>query len=424
MTIPPRVRRDLPLWAVLCAPLLASPPFIAWWEASDGWARGVSAGAVILAVAVLARRRAPLAAALAVLAAGSLDLGYGVATARLSWIGETVRLGPLNGFTLAIAAFSFRVGRRTARARPAALAYSAILGTGALCALAVSCGPEPDPSVSGFWLPALSGVLFSAVLPWSAGLLLRQRAEAHDRERRLVAGQVRLRERNRIAQDMHDSIGHDLALIALRAAALEMAPDLDERHRRAAGELRAAAADTTERLRRVIGVLREEGEAPLAPAAESVAGIVDRARDSGMRVELRGDGGLRDRTACRIVQEALTNVAKHAPGAPVAVEAAAGPGGIELTVTNPAPGGATAPAARPSGGGLGLMGLRERVRLAGGTFEAAPHAGGFRIAARFPGEDAAAACPPEGSAGTDLHGTDLGEQSSREKSAREENRAR
>nr|BFE87456.1 hypothetical protein GCM10020093_100570 [Planobispora longispora] len=247
-------------------------------------------------------------------------------------------------------------------------------------------------------------MLLWAVLPWSAGLAVRQRAESRAREQGLVAAQARLRERNRIAQDMHDSIGHDLALIALRAAALEMAPDLDERHRKAAGELRGAAAESTERLRRVIGVLREAdegdggaGAAPLTPPQESVAEIVERARDSGLEVELRGDGGLRDRTACRVVQEALTNAAKHAPGAPVTVEVLDGAGKpdgagrsddageITVIVRNRVP---DVSPARSRGGGLGLIGLRERVRLAGGAFEAARGPEGFLVLARFPVEAA------------------------------------
>ncbi|GAA3444922.1 sensor histidine kinase [Planomonospora venezuelensis] len=374
--------RGLLLWAVLCVPLLLAPPLPAWPGPVGGWARAsaVLAGAVFLAVAVLARRRAPLAVALAVLAAGSFNVEEGWATTELWWVAEPVKLGPLNGFTLAAVVLGYRVGRRTARVRTAASAYAVAAGAVAAVTAAVSLGPAPVPAAA-FWSSVLSGVLLWAVLPWSAGLVVRQRAEAHAREQELVAAQAGLRERNRIAQDMHDSIGHDLALIALRAAALEMAPDLDERHRRAAGELRAAAADTTERLRRVIGVLREGEPAPLDPIEGSLAEIVDRARDSGLRVELRGAGELRDRTAGRVVQEALTNAAKHAPGAPVTVEALDGPGGITVTVSNPP---AAVPPPRSGGGGLGLMGLRERVRLAGGTLEAAPRAGGFRVVASFP----------------------------------------
>ncbi|GGS88869.1 hypothetical protein GCM10010156_54160 [Planobispora rosea] len=385
----PRDWRGPLLWAVSCVPLLLAPPVPAWLGPAAGWTRvwAVPVGAAFLAAAVLARRRAPLAVALAVLAAGSLNVEEGWATTRLWWVGEPVKLGPLNGFTLAVIALSYRAGRRMPHARPAVSAYAAIAGAVAVLTAVVSLGPEPDPAAA-FWSSVLSGVLLWAVLPWSAGLLVRQRAESRAREQGLVAAQARLRERNRIAQDMHDSIGHDLALIALRAAALEMAPDLDERHRKAVGELRGAAAESTERLRRVIGVLREAdegdggaGAAPLTPAQESVAEIVDRARDSGLEVDLRGDGLLRDRTACRVVQEALTNAAKHAPGAPVTVETSGDAGEITVIVRNRVP---DIPSARSRGGGLGLIGLGERVRLAGGTFEASRGPEDFLVLARFP----------------------------------------
>ncbi|GII05931.1 sensor histidine kinase [Planobispora takensis] len=379
-----RAWRGLLLWAVLCAPVFLAPPVPAWLGPVGGWARAgaVLAGAALLAALVLARRRAPFAVALAVLAAGSLNVEEGWATTRLWWVAEPVKLGPLNGFTLAVVVLSYQAGRRMPGMRPAASAYVAIVGAGAVLAAAVSLGPAPKPAAA-FWSSVLSGVLLWAVLPWSAGLAVRQRAESRAREQDLVAVQARLRERNRIAQDMHDSIGHDLALIALRAAALEMAPDLDERHRRAAGELRAAAGETTERLRRVIGVLREGEAVPLTPLQESVAEIVDRARDSGLAVQLRGDGDLRDRTVCRVVQEALTNAAKHAPGAPVTVETSVEAGEVAVTVRNRVP---DAPPARSRGGGLGLIGLRERVRLAGGAFEAARGPEGFTVVARFPRE--------------------------------------
>ncbi|WP_406317976.1 histidine kinase [Streptosporangium sp. NBC_01639] len=375
--------RDLLLWALLCLPAVLAPVVPPWWEPSDGWAAWAAvAGAVGLGGAVLVSRRAPLVGMLIVLAAGSWNVGEGLATVRLWRLDGLVTLGPLNGFTPAIVVLSWLTGRRAARSRPAALAFTAILGTATALTLVTSCGPRPDPATSRFWFPLLSGILLSALLPWGVGRLRWQRVEQRAREQSLIVGQAQLHERNRIAQDMHDSLGHDLALIALRAAALEMAPDLAEQHRRAAGELREAAADTTERLRTVIGVLREGERAPLTPPRESVAELVERARESGVRVELTGEESLRDRTACRVVQEALTNATKHAPGSPVTVQVLRTSDEITVTVTNRA---APAPPGRPRGG-LGLIGLHERVRLAGGTFTSGWTGAGFRVVARFPPE--------------------------------------
>ncbi|ACZ84897.1 hypothetical protein Aros01_04938 [Streptosporangium roseum] len=382
------VRRDLLLWALLCLPAFLAPAVPLWWEPATGQVALLvaAAGVIALGAAVLVSREAPLAAMLLVLVLGSWNVAEGLATAQLWRLDGMTKLGPLNGLTLGTVVFSYLAGRRAADPRPATLAFAVILGTGTALALVSSSGPRPDAATTRFWVTVLSGVLLSGLLPWLIGRLVGQRAGQRAREQRLVVAQAQLRERNRIAQDMHDSLGHDLALIALRAAALEMAPDLAERHRKAAGELREAAAGTTERLRRVIGVLREDDRAPLAPPEESVAEIVDRARESGLRVELRGQESLRDRTACRVVQESLTNATKHAPGSAVTVEVLRDAGGITVTVTNQA---AQTPAGRPRGGGLGLIGLRERVRLAGGTFESGPNGGGFQVVARFPCEDGA-----------------------------------
>ncbi|MGH3928880.1 MAG: histidine kinase, partial [Pseudonocardiaceae bacterium] len=104
-----------------------------------------------------------------------------------------------------------------------------------------------------------------------------ERAERMEREQQMIVDQARLRERARIAQDMHDSLGHELSLIALRAGALELDPDLDERHRAAAAELRGSASTATERLGEIIGVLREENtDPPMQPSGESIVELVDR----------------------------------------------------------------------------------------------------------------------------------------------------
>ncbi len=115
-------------------------------------------------------------------------------------------------------------------------------------------------------------VVLAVLVPWFVGRFSRQyrelvrvgweRAEQMERERQLVAEQARLLERARIAQDMHDVLGHDLSLIALSAGALKLAPGLDEQHRRAAQDIRGRAAAAVERLGEVVGVLREESESP------------------------------------------------------------------------------------------------------------------------------------------------------------------
>lgn len=121
-----------------------------------------------------------------------------------------------------------------------------------------------------------------------------ERAARLEREQRLVAEQARLRERTRIAQDMHDLLGHELSLIALSAGALKLAPGLPEAHRAAAQDIRSRAGAAVERLGEVIGVLREPSETapPSEPGAGAagLAGLVDRAAEAGLDVRLRVEG--------------------------------------------------------------------------------------------------------------------------------------
>ncbi|MEV5628673.1 sensor histidine kinase [Micromonospora tulbaghiae] len=350
---------DLLLWAVLAAPVAYgrfTPPQI-------GELPPLAAALALLGVAVWIGRRWPLVAVLAVVAGSLVD-------------GNVV---------FAIPVFGYLAGRRSDRAAPAAAVFAAIAVTGSVLNLGL-LGTEPST-----WFLLASVLLFAGVFPWLLGRLRRQHRALADAglrhaqaERRAEVERVRLRERARIAQDMHDSLGHDLSLIALRAGALELAPDLSPAHRAAAGELRASVAAATERLHDVIGVLREERT--LRPPGETVADVVDGARDAGMTIDLRADEAdlppLPAHAVHRVVREALTNAARYAPGAPVTVDVARDAGAVTVAVANaPPPAG---PLPGPPSHGSGLLALRERVRLTGGTLDAGPRDGGWTVTARVP----------------------------------------
>ncbi|MEW2374892.1 histidine kinase [Micromonospora sp. NPDC047812] len=360
---------DLLLWVTTAAPIayaLVTPPH-------SGQATARLAGALLLlAGAVAASRRWPVAALVVVVLGSLLD----------------------GNFLFAIPVFAYLTGRRSATAVPAAVAFAVLAAGGTVLNLGLL------GTGAATWFLLASVLLFAGVFPWLVGRYRRQQAvladagrrhvEARDRERRGAAERIRLRERARIAQEMHDSLGHDLSLIALRAAALEVAGDLAPRHRAAAGELRASVAAATERLHGIIGVLREpDGAATVRPADESVAELVDGAREAGMAVRLDGADALARlppmaaHAAHRVVREALTNAARYAPGAAVTVVLVRDGDQVEVAVVNaPPPAG---PLPGPPSTGSGLLALAERVRLAGGALTSGPcDGGGFAVRARLP----------------------------------------
>lgn len=243
------------------------------------------------------------------------------------------------------------------------------------------------------------------LLPVTVGLYLHSRQlavdAANERADELAAAQellaqaARHDERTRIAREMHDVVAHQVSLIALQAGALEVTvegtPAADSA--RMIGE---TARQALEELRNVVGVLRTDENAAAErapqPSVGALGSLVSQWRDAGMDVTLVDSTpshllavvpaqiGL---TAYRVVEEALTNASKHAAGAPVEVAISELDGCLSVVIHNAAPTRISSRAA--TGSGSGLYGLRERVELVHGFFEAGPDGdGGYRVSALLP----------------------------------------
>ncbi|MFD8489583.1 sensor histidine kinase [Streptomyces sp. NPDC059712] len=368
------------VWAALNVPaLLLSSGFPdglnTWWQ--------ILIGAVVTGVAVALHRDLPLVSFVLCLALwwtlGTLDNDLGSAV--------------LSPYLPAVFVISFTLGRLPVPATAVLPAVGGTIVVGSVLAVVVHLSLP-------VWFLLLTVLIFACLLPWLTGRYWQQRHElqlagwehAHQMElqQRILIDQARLRERTRIAEDMHDSLGHELSLIALRAGALQVAPGVAESFRSGAGELRESTARAMEHLREIIGVLREDdSDSPLDPSQSGIGALVDRTRASGVRVDLEQVGepeqlpAMTDKALYRVVQESLTNAIKHAPGAPVTVRVEYGRGGVMVTVRNAAP--QEPPADDRPSGARGLIGLRERARLAGGRVHAAPLPdGGFQVTARLP----------------------------------------
>ena len=207
--------------------------------------------------------------------------------------------------------------------------------------------------------------------------------DAHNRQLRteqaLLAEREQLRERLRIARDMHDALGRRLSLVSVQAAALEVG-DLPTAQRDAVRALAGSARDAATELYQLIGSLR--GAADETPGAEAVPALIADFRAAGVDVTVTGTcGPLTDtvsRAVYRVVEEGLTNAAKHAPGRPVAIQLTRETDALVVTVANP-----LTDDTEP-GGGFGLAGLAERVGAAGGFLDHRRDHGRFTLVAMLP----------------------------------------
>jgi signal transduction histidine kinase len=248
-----------------------------------------------------------------------------------------------------------------------------------------------------------------------AAFVLGDAADARRREAAALVEAAHQAERTRIARELHDVVAHQLSAIAVQAGAARIAAGgaqapagsgsgPGDGQASASGQAPAGMLATVERLARealtelnhLLGALRREQAGDPArrpsPTLGELEPLLDAARAAGVPADLTIEGDPRalspgvELSCYRIIDEALTNVARHAPGAPTRVVLRYRPGGLDIEVANgPPPGGAQPAAARPASGGRGVRGMRERAELYGGRLDARPcPGGGFAVTAAIP----------------------------------------
>ncbi|MDA2810053.1 histidine kinase [Nocardiopsis sp. RSe5-2] len=380
--------RERIAWGVLCAVSVgasaaagAQLAFLQQIPQPLPWALGAAVGlplALVPAVPLLAWRLGLAGLALAVVGGGV----YGEPPTNLwPWPAAGLVVMALLVYAVAVAH-----GGRTAAGVAAATALVGFLPATVLTG---------TPVLQTLWPCALAAGI-AALGANVRGRLSAQRELAREAElrRREHARQAALEERSRIARELHDVVSHHMSMIAIQAeAAPYKYPGLPDGAAETFTTIRDASREALTEMRRVVRLLREQGEdaerAP-QPGLDRLGELVEGARTAGMRVEVDDRSGEADlseavgRSAYRIVQEALSNAAQHAPGARVEVALAPVDGALEVSVAN-------GPAAQGGGGGglgsggHGLVGMRERAAVLGGTLRAGPTPdGGFSVEARLP----------------------------------------
>jgi signal transduction histidine kinase len=330
-------------------------------------------------VPLIGWRRSPLGVFAVTAAAGVLLAGLGYRIDLLA--------GP------AVALYLLAASRdQEARWTPRTTGTVVGLGVAYLAAAAAAQGTFP--------ISELSHTGLAWAVAWFAGertrLRREQLAELHDRALRAEREAERERllaaatERARIARDLHDSAGHAISVIAVRAGAARLRHHQDpDRSLLALEAIEALARQTAGELDHLVGTLRDAGPSngvvEASPGLASLDPLIARHEAAGLEVTLdtfgapRQLGAAADQAAYRILQEALTNAARHGTGS-AHIELDFGDTEVELRVTNPLPAGG----APRSGGGHGVIGMRERAILLGGTLDADRANGAFHLRARIP----------------------------------------
>jgi signal transduction histidine kinase len=281
-----------------------------------------------------------------------------------------------------------------ARPRIAAETLTISVVAGLACGAAGPWRPSNDVrlAVAVLVIAVVVGAALRGIGVTRTQLVVQEELTAEERSRRTL-----LEERNRIARELHDVVAHHMSVISIQA---QVAPHLvdnpsDELRENLAG-IRENAVDALTELRRVLGVLRSEDPLPQAarhapqPTLDRVDELIDNARGAGLAVTAETTGephplspGV-ELSAFRIVQEALSNAMRHAPGAMVRVEIGRRPSGVTVRVTNTPPDRAAPPSVDA---GHGLLGMRERTAMLGGELATgATPDGGYEVTAVLPAQ--------------------------------------
>ena len=278
----------------------------------------------------------------------------------------------------------------------------ALIGLGILLAAFAVYAAENTDITSGQAGNEWSGAFFLvlAVGSWLAGIVLRARREAAALTARADALQrdaqlAGAEERSRIARELHDIVAHNLSVVVLQAAGARAQAEQQSSNPSTLEKIERSGREALAEMRRLVGVLREDDATCLelepTPGLAQLPELIDRVRAAGLHVELRCAGltaGLPpalDLSAYRIIQEALTNTLKHASThAHVWVTVRRGPADLAIGIVDDG-GGRSLDGAPSRSAGHGLIGMRERVALFGGQFQAGPTApSGFAVHARLP----------------------------------------
>jgi signal transduction histidine kinase len=335
--------------------------------------------ALAAAIALIARRRAPVAT---LVVSGALALAL---------VGIDHTAGASAMFAPAVALYS--VALRRDRIHQLAAGLAAIAGVVAAEIFLADGGMIRLATLGHAALVAVPLLAAEAVRNRRSYVaLLLERLEVAERTREEEARRRVEQERLRIARDLHDAVAHSLTTINVQAGVAAHLLDQNTENARAALKtIEEASHEALDEMRAIVGILRDDGgeAAPVdpAPTLEAVGELIERARTLGLDVSLDVAGERPKRlpetvqlAAYRIVQESLTNVRRHAAGAPTRVGLSFELDHLVVTVEN----GTGGTANGSNGAGVGVIGMQERAAAVGGTLSAASAPDGFRVAAALP----------------------------------------